>query len=173
LVPCRSDGGSEDCGDLRGLVAGIERGVHDIGRDEGGIAGTEDAPLTIDPLLDLPSKDKHHLFLVGMLVETVSFARIEIDLDHGELLGARAGRIAEPPGRSKVIDLELGFIRDNESTRHRIAPHICSLIWQLLSLTECRIERQSGTQCSKRAKYKAVSSCLGHCSSTRGIEALN
>src|SRR5207247_5041257 len=117
--------------------------------------------------------DKHHLFLVGMLVKIVSLARIEIDLDHSELFGARAGRIAEPPGRSKVIDLELGFIRDNESTRHRTAPYICSLIWQLLSLTECRIKRQSGAQYSKRAKRKDVSSCLGHCSSTSESEALN
>src|SRR5579859_5504291 len=75
LVPVRSAAGSEDRDDLGGPVAGIERGVHNSGRNEGGIAGAEDALLAIDPLLDASSDDEDHLLLVRVLVEIVSLAR--------------------------------------------------------------------------------------------------
>jgi hypothetical protein len=61
-------------------------------------------------------------------VEIVPLARIEIDVDHGELLSARVGRIAEPAGPAKVIDLGLDLLRDNEFSRHRIPPYVCPLI---------------------------------------------
>ena len=41
LIPHRSDAGSEDCNDFGGLVADVERGVHDVGWNEGGIAGAD------------------------------------------------------------------------------------------------------------------------------------
>ena len=53
------------------------------GRNKDGVAGAKDASLAIDPLLDLSGDNDQHLFLVRVLVKIVSFARIEVDVDHG------------------------------------------------------------------------------------------
>ncbi|MGY4284346.1 hypothetical protein ACVWXO_003566 [Bradyrhizobium sp. LM2.7] len=91
--------------------------MHDVGRNEGGVAGAEDAVLAIDPLLDLSGDNEHDLFLIRVLVEIMSLARIEIDLGYRELLGPGVGRIAGPAGRTKVIDLEVDLVCDNSFLR--------------------------------------------------------
>jgi hypothetical protein len=60
--------------------------VHDAGWNEGGVAGAEDTLLAIDPLLDHSGDHEHNLSLIGVLVEIVTLAQIEIDVDHDKLL---------------------------------------------------------------------------------------
>ena len=52
--------------------------MHDAGRNESAIAGAKDALVAVDPLLDLSGDDEYYPFLIGVLVEIVSLARIEI-----------------------------------------------------------------------------------------------
>jgi hypothetical protein len=73
-------------------------------------------------LLHLSSHDEDHLFLIGVLVEIVALAGSEADIDHGELAGARAGRIAEPAQRTPILDLVLDLFRDNEFSLHWLLP---------------------------------------------------
>src|SRR5262245_35958268 len=92
--------------------------MHDVGRNERGVAGAEDAFLAINPLLDLSGDNEDHLFLIGVLVEIVALAGSEADIDHGELACTSGGRIAEPAQRAPVLDLVLDFFRDDEFSRH-------------------------------------------------------
>src|SRR5437667_7862989 len=58
LIADRSYTRPEDCDDLRPILAGIERGMHDTGRNESAIAGAKDALLAVEPLLDLSGEDE-------------------------------------------------------------------------------------------------------------------
>ena len=81
--------------------------MHEIGRDEDGVAGPELPALPFEPLLDSSLTHPDDLLLLRVLVEVVAEPRLERDVDDDELLGAGGRRMADPAELAPVEELAL------------------------------------------------------------------
>ncbi len=89
--------------------ARVEGGVYDAGGHEDAVAGAQGPLLLLDPMIERARHYINEFCLVGVVVEAVPLTREEGPFDHGEVLGTRRGRIAQPaePRNLQLIPLHV------------------------------------------------------------------
>jgi hypothetical protein len=115
------DAWSEDRKSFRLVVPDIERGMNHARRNKDRVACAEDSLLRVEPLLDLAAENKHHLFLIWMIVEALPFAGEYDAFQDGEALGPGLGGAAHPPKLAPIGGSML-MERSNMNVPPTVAP---------------------------------------------------